>query len=249
MGESPGRKAQYYFGRRLARQVDYFAFPRTGSHFLRYCTQGLFDLVAFEHPDLEHEEALSRQAELDPCALYALDLREDGVPFAPVQINAQVTGRHGAPKEGGERVLVLIRDPMSTVYSLHRVMTTRWKPERRIGDLPAWIGGQLEQYGAFYSKAFDVIRASGSRGMLIRYEELVESSEPLEQLVALVGVAPKLTPAFVHWATRFDRFVREGERTFYRAGDNDAWRRDEAWCEALARAPRPDLSAFGYGAS
>ena len=37
----------YYFGTTLAKRVDYFAFPRTGSHFLWTSFTGLFDLVFF----------------------------------------------------------------------------------------------------------------------------------------------------------------------------------------------------------
>ena len=243
-----GAKGQYFFGRRLTREVDFFAFPRTGSHLFRYCTQGLFDLVAFEHGDLEHAEAISRQEELEPSALYALDLREDGVPFSPVRFNARVTGRHGVPVARAHPVVVLIRDPLATVYSLYRVTTTRWRADRPIADVPGWIAGELGAYAAFYDEAFGVLESRGDEGLLVRYESLVASAEPLEALVRLVGVTPKLRPAFVRWVTDFDRFVRPGERTFYRAGDDAAWRRDEAFAAAVGAATAPDLSRFGYGA-
>ena len=42
-------KDKYFFGTRLARQLDYYAFLRTGSHFLWNCFTGLFDLVFFEN--------------------------------------------------------------------------------------------------------------------------------------------------------------------------------------------------------
>jgi hypothetical protein len=77
------------------KEFEYFAFPRVGSHFFYYCLTGLFDLIGLPHEHLTSIEAISRQEELNPLALYALKLREDGIPFQPVFFNALSNGMHG----------------------------------------------------------------------------------------------------------------------------------------------------------
>jgi hypothetical protein len=235
-------KDKYFFGRTPTRQIDVFAFPRTGSHLFRYCTAGLFDLMALPQPGLENPEAVERQSELNPHALYALDLREDGVPYAPVWFNARANGQHGFPVKGEAPMVVLIRDPVPTFYSFYRVSIDRWK--QPIEDPPTWIRAKCQRYTAFYDAGLEQIAKSPRDSLLIRYEELIGSADPLKRLVSLVGVQPKLDPEFVHSVTRFDQFTRRGTRTFYRAGDNNAWRHDKEWCTLLERADLPDLSRF-----
>jgi hypothetical protein len=237
--------AGYYFGRIPAVQIDFFAFPRCGSHFLRLCTAGLFDLVALPHADSESEEAARRRDELDPAALYALNLREDGVPYHPVWFNATANGRHGTPVMGRAPVLILIRDPHAAVYSLYRVSRDRWNVPIR--DARVWARAQYEKYGAFNAAGEALLREHPGRSLLVRYEDLRAGPEALERLVEFVGVRPKLSPAFVHRITRFETLAREGERTFYREADNDAWRRDQAWGEAVRGLQHPDFAALGYG--
>jgi hypothetical protein len=45
-----------------------------------------------------------------------------------------------------------------------------------------------------------------------------------------------LSPSFVHWLTSFERFTKPGARTFYRAGNNDAWREDAEWKEMAEKS-------------
>jgi len=238
-------KDRYYFGRSLTREVDYFAFPRTGSDFFGYCTEGLFDLVSHAHADLDHAEAIDRQREIEPAVLYALGLREDGAAFCPVQFNTLTFGRHASPVSGEHPVVILIRHPIDTAYSLHRVSEARWQRGREIGDLSRWIEGQLAEYEAFYRRAFEVLEGKGTQGLLVRFEELVASAAPLERLVSMLGVTPKLSPKFVHWMLRFERFARpDVERSFYRGGHDRRWMEDEAWRRALEEVEA--VPAFGY---
>lgn len=237
-------KDKYYFGRSLARSIDTFAFARTGSHLFRHCTAGLFDLVAIAPPAADNPEAISRQLEVEPAALYALDLREDGVPFSPVMFNTRATGQHGFPKKGPDPMVVIIRDPIPTLYSFFRVSIDRWG--QTIDDPPVWVRAKCQRYSEFYDTASVQLAASPSDSLLIRYEDLIAGPQPLVNLVNLVGVRPKLSPEFVHSILRFDSFVRPGKRTFYRAGDNQAWKSDAAWCEILRRADLPDLSRFEH---
>ena len=69
----------YYFGTRLAVRCDYYAFPRTGSHYLWACLTGLLDLVFFPNEHVDNPEARQRVEELNPYAYYAMRLREDGL--------------------------------------------------------------------------------------------------------------------------------------------------------------------------
>ena len=200
-------KDRYYFGT-LARQVDCFAFPRTGSHFFNYCCSGLFDLVALPTPGIDNPEAISRQRELDPDVLAALAARADGVAYQPVVVNHRATGQHGQPARGEHPVVVLIRDPMATVYSYYKAATSRWGDGGRIKDVGGWAAEKLERYRAFYTCALEVIASGPS--LLIRFEDLVEGPGPLRRLVELVGATPKLSPELVHRLTRFDTITRGG---------------------------------------
>jgi hypothetical protein len=236
--------SRYFFGRVEAVRIDFFAFPRCGSHFLRSCTAGLLDLVALPHGDSASPEAAARQNEIDPLALYALNLREDGVPYQPVWFNATANGRHGTPVMSGHPVLILIRDPHAAVYSLYRVTRDRWNTP--IGDTRAWAKKQFESYAQFYSAALALLAAHHGRAMLLRYEDLRAGPQALERLVAFVGVRPKLSIPFVHHFTRFGTFATAGARTFYREGDNEAWRRDEDWLTTIRALPLPGFEPFGY---
>lgn len=240
-------KDRYFFGRTLARCIDAFAFARTGSHLFRHCTAGLFDLVAIPQPGMDNDEAIARQEEIEPCALYALDLREDGVPYSPVVFNMRATGQHGFPEKGPDSMVVIIRDPIPTLYSFFRVSTDRWG--QSIDDPPLWVRAKFQRYAAFYDTAFEQIAKAPADSLLIRYEDLLAGTEPLQRLVDLVGVRPKLSPAFVHSVTRFDAFARPGKRTFYRAGDNEAWRSDARWCDILQHADLPNLARFEHRAN
>jgi hypothetical protein len=244
--DGDGVKEHYYFGRTLACEIDYFAFPRTGSHFFRYCTQGLFDLVALRHPGASNDEAISRQEELNADMLYALDLREDGIPFSPVIFHTRSTGQHGPPVKREHPVIVLIRDPIATIYSYYLVARDRWHMLGKVPDHAAWIRTRFQAWHEFYTAARDVLLAHPRDALLIRYESLTESPAELDRLVAFVGVRPKLSPRFVHAITRFDALTRPGARTFYRAGHNNAWRADDAFCRMLTSADVPDPTPFGY---
>jgi len=236
----------YYFGTRLAVRCDYYAFPRTGSHYLWAGLTGLLDLVFFPNEFVDHPEARQRAEELNPPAYYALRLREDGVPCQPVYINAAPQGVHGtpAPAAGDWPVLMLIRDPHPTIYSWYHTATERWGA--KVPDRVAWISDAYGQYRKFYDAAFAVREASPARTFLVRFEELKRDPAVLQRLTAFLGVRPKLSPEFVHWWTDFDRMTRPGERTFYRAGDNTRWRDDAAWQADLARADPGDFSRYGY---
>lgn len=242
-------KDQYYFGRSLTPQIDYFAFPRTGSHFFRHCTAGLYDLVAFPGPALEKPEAIDRQRELEPEVLYALDLREDGAPFAPVAFNTRATGQHGLPARGSNPVVILIRDPIATVYSYFKVAQHRWDRAGEMTDPVRWVRLRLDSYHKFYVQAWQVLEAHPAETQLVRFERLVASPEQLEELVKFIGVRPKLRPSFVHWLTRFSRMTVSGDRSFYAHGTNDAWREDSEWLGVLKEVAVPDCSQFGYPGS
>lgn len=236
------KREQYYFGS-LLKQIDVFAFPRTGSHFLAYCFAGLFDSVSLL-PEIHRtsSEAISRQNELKEEVLYALDLREDGVPFQPVWLNPLATGVHGVPILTENPVLLLIRDPIATAFSA-------WRARRRLGfklETAEDLNEHWDKYENFYDAGMQVVREAADRALLVRYELLTASFETLEQIAEFVAVKPKLAPLFVHWITRFENFVQARNRTFYREGNNEAWRENDEWCNLMRRARRRDFSRFGY---
>lgn len=234
---------EFYFGS-LVRQIDFFAFPRTGSHFLTYCCSGLFDLISIL--PAQHRlapEPSSRRDELRPEALYALSLREPGIPFQPVWLNALAGGGpHSVPAKVEAPILLLIRDPMAAVYSA-------WRARNRLGfqlNSPAEIERHLEWCLHYYETGFSLLEKFPSESLLVRYEELVAAPSTLENIVGFAGVTPKLQPDFVHRVTRFDSFVKPGDRSFYREGRDTAWKEDREWLENLSDVREFDFSAFGY---
>lgn len=237
----------YHFGTRLARRCDYYAFPRTGSHYLWACLTGLVDLVFFPNEFVDHPEAKQRAEELNPYAYYALRLRDDGVPYQPVYINAAPQGVHGIPSPGAWPAIVLIRDPHPTIYSYYHTATERWGA--KVPDRVAWLRDAYRQYREFYDAALMLAESKPGHTLLVRFEELKAHAATLERLVSFIGVQPKLSTAFVHWWTDFDRIAQPGPRTFYRGGNNAVWRNDAAWHSDLTAAAPGDFSRYGYPAS
>lgn len=234
----------YYFGSTLAKRVDYFAFPRTGSHFLWTAFTGLFDLVFFPNEHVENQEARQRSEELNPLAIYAMKLREEGVPFQPVYINASAQGLHGGPVMGANPLIILIRNPHPTIYSWYHTATERWGAQ--IGDVRSWMRDAYAQYTAFYDQAMELLRVHPDKVHLIRFEDLKNDSATLKRTVEFVGVRPKLSPEFVFEWTRFDRMTRSGPRSFYRVGDNAHWVTDSVWKGHVEAVCPGNFARFGY---
>lgn len=234
----------YTFGSTIAKKLNYFAYPRTGSHYLWACFTGLFDLVFYENEYTYLPEAMQRFEELNPLSSYSLKLRQDGVPYEPVFIDARPNGLHGEPACSGIPTLILIRDPHPTVYSIFKTTKDRWGGE----DEPTVesVRNQYAEYVSFYRKAFDVAGSPDQKTMLIRYEDAIQSYEKLIEIVEFVGVSSKLSCEFVfHW-TNFERMTNNGTRTFYRQGDNQAWEKDREWRDLVAQAEVGSFAEFGY---
>jgi hypothetical protein len=234
--------SSYHFGVHLAREVDYFAFPRTGSHFLWHCFTGLFDLVFFPTPYTDQPEPRQRREELDPMALQALELRTDVAGYHPVYIRHDVNGLHGVPVDGGRPLIVLVRNPRAVFYSYYHTAVERWGAQ--IADVDAWLREQTTAFRRFYDTAWTLHAAVQDRVLILRFEELCGDPAALRRLVAFVGVPPKLPPEFVFWCCQFERLTRPGTRTFYRQGDDDAWCRDPVWRVRLETLG--DFSCYGY---
>lgn len=234
----------YHFGTRLAVRCDYYAFPRTGSHYLWAALTGLFDLVFYPNEHSENPEARQRSEELNPHAYYVLRLREDGVPYQPVYLNASTQGMHGLPSAGEWPLLILIRDPHPAIYSWYHTARDRWNSQ--VSDRVAWMRDAYQAYRDFYARALTLQAQSPERVCLLRYEQLRESAIPLHRVVDFLGVRPKLSPEFVHWWTDFERFTRHGQRTFYRVGNNRHWTTDTSWLADWKKASPGDFAEFGY---
>lgn len=234
----------YHFGSRLAVRCDYYAFPRTGSHYLWACLTGLLDLVFYPNEHVDNPEARQRAEELNPHAYYALRLREDGVPFQPVYIDPSPNGLHSKPAAGKWPTLILIRDPHPSIYSWYHTAIDRWGAQ--IPDRVVWMREAYSHYRDFYSAAFSLVDSTSTQICLVRFEDLKANVTELERIVSFLGVKPKLSPAFVHWWTDFERMTQAAPRTFYRGGNNRRWREDRAWLADLAQANAGDFSRFGY---
>ncbi len=206
----------------------------------------MFDLVFLPNAFVDNPEARQRADELDPLAFYTLRLRAPGVPFQPVYIDAAPQGVHGRPVCGKWPTLIVIRDPHPTVYSYFHTATERWGST--IPDRIGWMRRVYRQYREFYDAALGLAERDPARTLLIRFEALTRDPAILADVVRFVGVRPKLSPEFVFWRTNFERMTRPGPRTFYRSGNNERWRADEAWKTDVAKANPGDFSRYGYPA-
>ena len=237
------RKDQFYFGT-LLKVIDFYAFPRTGNHLFMYSFSGLYDMVMTMPQELlEHREGISRQEEVRDLALYGLDLREQGAPFAPVWLNPiKDEGFHRTPAAGDNPILILIRNPFAAAYSA-------WRARKRLAlavESPAEMRAHLDWYENFYDAAMNLVGNARAGAMLVRYEDLIAGAHELERVVEFVGLRPKLSPQFVHWITRFDNFVKPGERSFFRGGGDDAWRESAEFGRLVTAGPPRDFRRFGY---
>lgn len=236
---------KYHFGT-LSTRLEFFSYPRTGSHYLWTCLTGLLDLVYFPNEFIAQAEPRQRAEELNPHAFYVLGLRDAKVPFTPVYIDPEPRGTHALPAAGKWPVILLIRDPWPTVYSHYHTATDRWG--LKVDDRVAWIRQAFAHYRDFYTAGFALALQRPVPVHVVRYEKLVAGPEALIDLVDFIGVRPKLDPKFVHWWTQFDRMTRPGPKTFFRAGNNEAWRKDESWLRDLRAADVGSFDVFGYPA-
>ncbi len=233
----------FHFGL-LVKSVNGFAYPRTGGHFFNYCLTGLFDYISLPHPYMHIQEAIERQTELNPEVLYALLLREVAAPFCPVHFEWLSNGVHGVPRESDLPTIVLIRDPVATVYSRYRTRREGW---HNVSQLSVeYLRAELLHYTSFYDEALAVLSRQTDRGLLVRFEDLVAGPQSLDRVVAFIGTTPKLQTSFVWNLMRFDNVVKPGTRTFYLAGDNTAWATDEPWIAALSSMKDLSFERFGY---
>lgn len=237
-------KDLYAFGSRLAARVDFYSFPRTGSHFLFTCLTGLVDLVFFPNQFAHEAEPRQRAEELNPHTFYMMKLREDGVPYQPVYVNPEPNGTHGQPTFGSWPVVAMIRDPHPTIYSYYHTAKDRWNLQAT--DRVAWIKEAYAGYRAFYDRIFEMQRVNPDNLLLIRFEELKKDPAVLAQFCAFVGVTPKLKPEFVHWATAFERMTKPGEKTFFRGGNNERWLEDKQWRRDVLDAAPGYFGSYGY---
>jgi hypothetical protein len=234
--------------RTSTEEIHLYAYPRTGSHFLIYCLRGLYDLITFEQPQDHNSEATAREQELDPHALYALELREDGAAHQPIWLNATPNGVHGLPVLSTNRRIIVIREPQATIYSLYRVNRDRWNGQvKGLAESALWIEESLARYHDFYQRAFAIKDTDPTRTCLVRYEELSASPMALAALAAFIERPTKLSAEFVFWATSFGRFtLARAERTFYPAGDDAAYRSDRLWERLCSSIDPIRWNGFGY---
>ena len=224
-----------------------FAFPRTGSHLFTYTLGGLYDVqfrdIFSGSPTTK--EVQERVEELNPAALHALKLR-DCVGARPLVLVRDRNGMHGKPGGyiAGEKTVILTRDPIATAYSYYRVQRDRWAPADVFNEES--LAQNLNEYSAFYDAALDYKAAYPDSTYFLRYEEAVRSPQAFEGFVTFLGLEPKLSPSFVWNTTRFGNFVNPGERTFYREGNNNAWRKDTHFGDMLKQVGAFDFRRFGY---
>jgi hypothetical protein len=210
-----------------------------------YSFSGLYDMVMTVPKELlEHREAISRQNEIGDLALYGLELREPGTPYQPVWLNPiKDEGFHRTPIAGDNPVLILIRHPLAAAYSA-------WRARKRLPLLvesPAEMSAHLNWYENFYDAGMKLVAGKDTKALLVRYEDLTFSPQELERVIEFIGIRPKLSPQFVHWITKFDNFVKPGERSFYRSGNDEGWRTDPEFGRLVkASGPSRDFRRFGY---
>ncbi|HEU0121029.1 MAG TPA: hypothetical protein VFQ91_10940 [Bryobacteraceae bacterium] len=247
------------------RVLAIFSYPRCGSHYLTHCIRALYDTDENNLEDWSgvqwrsepgaaergvhlrgDAEARDRENELNPLALYALSLRANCGKQSPLILDHERNGAHGLPEAPAtnERACILIRDPLAMVYSYYRVWTSRWEPDEPFDS--GSVRHHLDSYCSFYDTALRVIEESQGRTILLRYEDLVLSPLALQNLCNFLSQTPKLEPEFVWHMTKFENFTRAGARSFYREGNNGAWRSDAAFCAMAGVLEDFDFRRYGY---
>jgi hypothetical protein len=226
------------------KRLDFFSFPRTGSHYLGTSLAALFDLIQYPQEFAADPEVKQRAEEISPYTNYVLSLRENGAPYKPVYIDTSPNGVHGTPKAGKWPIILLVRDPHATVFSWYFTSKDRWHlfEANRVD----WIRDAYRQYREFYQLGFEIVKAESPSVFLVRYEDLKRDYSTLARLARFIGVQPKLNPEFVFWWTGFGRMTKPGPRTFYRAGNNTKWKEDPAWLADLQSAEIGSFGEFGY---
>ena len=229
---------------------DYFAFPRTGSHYFGLCLQGLYrevlsecgDSVKWSHTRSQEEK--TRSNELRPLVLCLLKCGLSNRHLSSVRRNANPGGKlHEAPFYRGNKIVITIRHPYPTIHSLYKLLTERMRLD--IGNIETFIKDQLNAYTSYYGKAA-ALQKDGAPVLFMRYEEMLQTKEPLAELCAFLQVEPKLPVGLVYFLTRFRVITKMRKRTFYAFGNNDAWKADTRYVDALSSIAPTDLTSLGY---
>lgn len=236
---------------RNIKEFDYYAFPRTGSHFLMINLGGLFDLEVVRQGTLAQDnkrhlskEERSRTRELRPFVLLLLKQRWPSWEKSPVRIYANPSGvYHSTIKARDLPILVMIRNPIATMYSLYNLFVSRFK--YKVGDIRNFVEKNLDAYRKYYQPAFE-LQKEGHPLLMIRYEELLTSPAPMEKICKFLCVTPKLNPSIVFFMTRFKVITKIKYRTFYRHGNNQAWKRDLMFLEAVKPFLAMEWEEYGY---
>ena len=227
------------------KRIDYYAFPRVGSHYLFHIFSGLYDLVLLDSADFKTNKYLTRSKEINEIALYALRLGDLNLPrSAPIFINPNPNGIHGKPKDFGHPIICLTREPVASIYSLYRLKRDRFK--EGIDDVGLWISEKFKEYFEFYKCALSINEKSSSKFLFLKYEDICRSWQQLSEICDFIKESPKLDPKFVHYMTRFDNFVNDENRTFYREADNAKWRNDKEFVTNLCLNDYPNLPGLDY---
>ena len=240
------KREAYFFGN-LATELEVFAFPRVGSHYFFYCLTGLFDLIAVNNEHFNNSEAIARQDEINESVLYQLDLREEGIPYQPLIVDPSATGVHGLPRIGAKPAIILVRDPLATLFSFFQVSRSRWGANE---ELMPWLRKEAAHYVAFYNRAFELIDAHPGRVLLVRYEDMrIDTAGELARIADYVGwpvAAEDIARAVAD--TRFETLSAAEDRHGFRERPNSArrfFRRGEAggWRDALSASQVAALEA------
>jgi hypothetical protein len=227
------------------KRFDYFAYPRVGSHFLYHIFSGLYELILFDSESFQTSEYLSRKTEINELSLYALSLKDSQKNFnQPIYINPLANGIHGFPIDCGFPVISLIRHPLPTVYSYFRVLRDRLN--HQFEDRKIWVEDKLNEYLSFYSKVFDLKNKIGTNMIILKYENLISDYKYLFDIIKFINIDPKLDPKFVFKCLKFESFVNDKNRTFYRDADNNKWSEDNVFKGLINDLDLHKYCKYGY---
>ena len=233
------------FVEKYTKRIDYFAYPRVGSHFLFHIFSGLYELILFESEDFKTEEYLARKNEINEFSLYALSLSDlNKSTRQPIFVNPKANGIHGTPIDSGFPIISLIRHPLATAYSYYRLERDRFN--RSFSNEKAWILDKLNEFDKFYTQVFEVKNKIKNDMLILNFEDLVSDDKYINNIVDFFNVEPKLDPNFVYNCTKFENFTSNSDRTFYRNGDNEKWLQDDNFKLMIKDFDFKKFRKFGY---
>lgn len=176
------------------------SYPRSGNHLLRMILRQCFDLGSYtiyqDRPNTREGEILREAAAGSESAKKAIDLwgglmfRDAGpdafVRRARTSEDLFMVKSHEPELPDRDRVIYVVRDARAVFYSFQRYLKQVGETEVPLAALVAglhWPGNWADHVDFFLAR-------DSRTTLVLRYEDLVSETPPLEKIQDFIGVTP-----------------------------------------------------------